>query len=90
MTDGTGQIKVSGVRCQVSGGGSKEKSKKRMPNVDGRNIQKREPQNRRISNIECRRVVSLRSVFFKMDRIHLFDVRCWTFDVRCSLVSFLI
>ena len=51
------------------------------------NYIKSEPQNRRISNIECRRVVSLRSVFLKMDRIHLFDVRCWTFDVRCSLVS---
>jgi hypothetical protein len=25
-----------------------------------------------------------------MDRIHLFDVRCWTFDVRCSFVSLLI
>ena len=32
--------------------------------------------NRRISNIECRSVESLRSVFFKTDRIHLFDVRC--------------
>ena len=26
--------------------------------------------------------------FFKTDRIHSFDVRCWTFDVRCSSVSF--
>jgi hypothetical protein len=25
----------------------------------------------------------------KIDRIPLFDVQCWTFDVRCSLVSFI-
>ena len=25
----------------------------------------------------------------KIDRIPSFDVRCWTFDVRCSLVSFI-
>ena len=25
---------------------------------------------------------------FKTDRIHLFDVRCWTFDVGRSSVSF--
>jgi hypothetical protein len=31
---------------------------------------------------------SLREIFFKIDRIHSFDVRCWTFDVRCSSVSF--
>ena len=31
---------------------------------------------------------SLREIFFKTDRIHLFDVRCWTFDVRRSSVSF--
>jgi hypothetical protein len=31
---------------------------------------------------------SLREIFFKIDRIHLFDVRCWTFDVRRSSVSF--
>ena len=24
----------------------------------------------------------------KIDRIPLFDVRCWTFDVRCSLATF--
>jgi hypothetical protein len=23
-----------------------------------------------------------------IDSIHSFDVRCWTFDVRCSFVSF--
>ena len=33
---------------------------------------------------------SLRSVFFIIDRIPSFDVRCWTFEVRRSLVSFLI
>jgi hypothetical protein len=31
---------------------------------------------------------SLREIYFKTDRIHSFDVRCWTFDVRCSSVSF--
>ncbi len=50
-----------------------------------------------MSNVECRRVESLRSVFIlngpfdteAHDRQNtLFDVRCWTFDVRCSLVSF--
>ena len=30
----------------------------------------------------------LREIFFKIDRIHSFDVRCWSFDVRCSSVSF--
>ena len=30
----------------------------------------------------------LREIFFKIDRIHSFDVRCWTFDVRRSSVSF--
>ena len=33
-------------------------------------------------------MASFREIFFKTDRIHSFDVRCWTFDVRCSLVSF--
>jgi hypothetical protein len=42
---------------------------------------KSEPQNRRISNIEFRRVESLRSVFFKIDRIHysMLGVRCSMF-----------
>jgi hypothetical protein len=31
---------------------------------------------------------SLREIFFKTDRIHSLDVRCWTFDVGRSLVSF--
>ena len=54
---------------------------------------KSEPQNPpkadkyRMSNIEWRRKESLREIFFKTDRIHSFYVRCWTFDVRCSLVS---
>jgi len=30
---------------------------------------------------------SLREIFFKTDRIHSFDVRCWTFNVRRSSVS---
>jgi hypothetical protein len=30
-----------------------------------------------------------RSFLFKIERVPLFDVRCWTFDVRCSLVSFI-
>ncbi len=36
---------------------------------------KSEPQNRRMSNVECRRAESLRSVFSKIDRIHYFDIR---------------
>ena len=44
-----------------------------------------EPQNRRISNIECRRVESLCSVFFKIGRIHYFDIRHSLFDIRYSL-----
>jgi hypothetical protein len=31
---------------------------------------------------------SLREIFFKTDRMHSFDVRCWTFDVGRSSVSF--
>ena len=31
---------------------------------------------------------SLREIFFKTDRIHSFDVRCWMFDVGRSLVYF--
>jgi hypothetical protein len=31
---------------------------------------------------------SFREIFFKIDRIHSFDVRCWMFDVRRSSVSF--
>ena len=47
---------------------------------------KSEPQNRRISNIECRRVGSLRSViFYKIDRIPYFDIRYSLFDIRYSL-----
>ena len=34
----------------------------------------------RITNIEFRRMESFREIFFKIDRIHSFDVRCWTFD----------
>ena len=65
---------VLGFRCQVSGNRG---AKSLYETV------KSEPQNRRISNVECRSVESLRSVFIKMDRIHLFDV-------RCSSVSYLI
>jgi len=36
---------------------------------------KSEPQNRRISNIEFRRVVALRAiVFLRIDKIHSFDI----------------
>ncbi len=41
--------------------------------------------NRRISNIECRMMESLREIFFKTDRIHSFDVQCWTFEIRYSI-----
>jgi hypothetical protein len=37
---------------------------------------------------ECRRVESLCSVFFKIDRIHYFDIRHSTFDIRFFRVSF--
>jgi hypothetical protein len=57
---------------------------------------KSEPQNRRISIFESRSVVSLlagvagfaksaRSFFFKIDRIHYFDIRHSLFDIRYSL-----
>jgi hypothetical protein len=58
---------------------------------------KSEPQNRRMSNVECRRAESLRSVFFKIDRstqkltagrIHYFDIRHSSFDIRFFKVSF--
>ncbi len=52
---------------------------------------KSEPQNRRISNIECRRVGSLRSViFYKIDRIPYFDIRYSLFDIRFFRVSSMI
>jgi hypothetical protein len=31
---------------------------------------------------------SLREIILKIDRTHPFDVRCWTFDVQRSSVSF--
>ena len=46
--------------------------------------------NRRISNDEWRNTkngIASRNLF-KTDIIHLFNVRCWTFDVRRSSVSF--
>jgi len=58
-----------------------------------------EPQNIEYRTAECQKsprpplekgefqVESLRSVFYKIDRIHLFKVRCWAFDVRCSSFS---
>jgi hypothetical protein len=54
---------------------------------------KSEPQNRRISNIECRRVESLRSVFYKMDRstqkLTTGGIHYSTFDVgRSMFISF--
>ena len=67
---------------------------------------KSEPQNRRMSNVECRRAESLRSVFIKIDRstlsfdpealegklttgrIHYFDIRHSSFDIRFFKVSF--
>ena len=48
---------------------------------------KNEPQNRRISNVECRRMESLRSVYLKIGRIHysMLDVQCSMFDVHLFL-----
>jgi hypothetical protein len=50
---------------------------------------KSEPQNRRISNIECRRVGSLRSVFYKIDRstqkLTTGGIHYSTFDVGRSM-----
>ncbi len=66
-----------GFRCQGADRVSKEGSKKRT--AEPKNIEYRMSKGGFAS-------LSL----FKIDRIHLFDVRCWTFDVRCSLVSFLI
>ena len=45
---------------------------------------KSEPQNIEYRTAECRSVESLRSVFFKIDRIHYFDIRHSLFDVRVS------
>ncbi len=44
-----------------------------------------EPQNIEYRTAECRRVESLRSVFFKIDRIPYFDIRYSLFDIRYSL-----
>jgi len=41
-----------------------------------------------MTNVECRMMDSLRSVFLNRQNT-LFDVRCWTFNVRRLLVSFL-
>jgi len=49
-----------------------------------------EPQNNEYRTAEFRRMVSLRSVFFKIDGIHSFDIRHSLFNIRYSLfrVSF--
>jgi len=45
-----------------------------------------EPQNIEYRTAECRRMESLCSVFFfKIDRIHYFDIRHSLFDIRYSL-----
>jgi hypothetical protein len=41
-----------------------------------------------LSRVECRRVESLCSVFFKIDRIHSFVIRHSLFDIRFFRVSF--
>jgi hypothetical protein len=50
---------------------------------------KSEPQNRRISNVECRRMESLRSVFYKLDRstqkLTTGGIHYSTFDVERSV-----
>ncbi len=58
-----------------------------MRNVEWKRIRKSEcgMRNRKevgSENAECGMMESLRSVFFKIDRIHSFDVRCWMFDVH--------
>jgi hypothetical protein len=47
-----------------------------------------ELQNIEYRTAECRRVESLCSVFFKIDRIHPFDIRYSLFDIRFFRVSF--
>ena len=44
-----------------------------------------EPQNIEYRTAECRRMESLCSVFFKIDRIHYFEIRHSTFIIRYSL-----
>ncbi|CAB1080592.1 hypothetical protein D1AOALGA4SA_8272 [Olavius algarvensis Delta 1 endosymbiont] len=69
------RFQVSGVRCQ--------EVETRWPPV---NV-KSEPQNIEYRTAECRRVESLRSAFFKIDRIHYFDIRHSLFDIRYSLLK---
>jgi hypothetical protein len=63
-------FRVQGSRFRVQGSGFKGSGFK----VQGRIIEKRTAEYR-ITNIECRRMESLRSVFFKIGRIHYFDIR---------------
>jgi hypothetical protein len=54
------------IRCSAGGGSGvrREERKSGNPKPRMKHEVKNEPQNRRISNIECRRMVSLRSVIF--------------------------
>jgi len=49
------------------------------------NYDKSEPQNIEYRTAECRSMESLRSIFFKTDRIHYFDIRHSLFDIRYPL-----
>ena len=50
-----------------------------------RRMSKDEGWNRSRSAGAC---AACREIIFKTDRIHLFDVRCWAFNVRRSSVFF--
>ena len=59
-----------------------------MPSYETSHGWNSEPQNIEYRTAECRRVESLCSVFFKIDRIHYFDIRHSLFDIRFFRVSF--
>ncbi|MBT8368235.1 MAG: hypothetical protein KJP23_26370, partial [Deltaproteobacteria bacterium] len=81
-------FQVSGERQKAEGGwwkvegasGKVEVGRWNNSNAEvGRRKAERRISNRRISNDEGQRMESLREIFFITDRIHSFDVRCWTF-----------
>jgi hypothetical protein len=51
-------------------------------------VRNSEPQNIEYRTAQFRSEDSLRSVFFKIDRIHHFDIRYSVFDIRYSIFAF--